>query len=121
MAKLGALCVYFGSSEGLAPEHRAAAAALGRAAAERDVRIVFGGGRVGLMGILADAALNATQLPGNGSSFWSCSRLSKTLPLTRVLCASSTIPSERAISRSLECGNPASMAFCIAGEATMIS
>jgi len=59
MAKLGALCVYCGSSEGLAPEHRAAAAALGRAAAERGVRIVFGGGRVGLMGILADAALAA--------------------------------------------------------------
>ena len=59
MAKLGALCVYCGSSEGLAPEHRAAAAALGRASAERGVRIVFGGGRVGLMGILADAALAA--------------------------------------------------------------
>ena len=59
MAKLDALCVYCGSSEGLAPEHRVAAAALGRAAAERGVRIVFGGGRVGLMGILADAALSA--------------------------------------------------------------
>ncbi len=59
MADLRALCVYCGSSEGVEQRHVEAAAALGKAAAERGVRIVFGGGRVGLMGVLADAALAA--------------------------------------------------------------
>ena len=59
MAELRALCVYCGSSEGVDGRHVEAAAALGKAAAERGVRIVFGGGRVGLMGVLADAALAA--------------------------------------------------------------
>lgn len=59
MTDLTALCVYCGSSRGVAPSHREAAAELGRLAARRGVRIVFGGGRVGLMGVLADAALAA--------------------------------------------------------------
>ena len=59
MAELISLCVYCGSSAEVCPEHRDAAAELGRLAASRGVRIVFGGGRVGLMGILADAALAA--------------------------------------------------------------
>ncbi len=59
MADLRALCVYCGSSEGVDERHVAAASALGKAAAERGVRIVFGGGRVGLMGVMADAALTA--------------------------------------------------------------
>ncbi len=59
MADLHALCVYCGSSEGIDQRHVEAAAALGKAAAERGVRIVFGGGRVGLMGVMADAALAA--------------------------------------------------------------
>lgn len=52
-----ALCVYCGSHVGHDPRYREAAAALGRQAAGRGVTIVFGGGRVGLMGVLADAAL----------------------------------------------------------------
>ena len=59
MTECGALCVYCGSSEGDNPRHVTAAADLGRLAAHRGVRIVFGGGRVGLMGVLADAALAA--------------------------------------------------------------
>jgi uncharacterized protein (TIGR00730 family) len=59
MAALHALCVYCGSSDAVDPRHLDAAAALGRQAAGRGVRIVFGGGRVGLMGVLADAALAA--------------------------------------------------------------
>jgi uncharacterized protein (TIGR00730 family) len=59
MADLRALCVYCGSSDRVDGRHLEAAAALGKAAARRDVRIVFGGGRVGLMGVLADAALAA--------------------------------------------------------------
>ena len=59
MARLTSLCVYCGSSSAVDPAHLEAAAALGRLAAERGVQIVFGGGRVGLMGVLADAALAA--------------------------------------------------------------
>ena len=59
MAELTSLCVYCGSSERAEASHRELAAWLGREAAGRGVGIVFGGGRVGLMGILADAALSA--------------------------------------------------------------
>lgn len=59
MPDLRALCVFCGASEGRDPGYREAAAALGRLAARRGTAIVFGGGRVGLMGSLADAALAA--------------------------------------------------------------
>lgn len=59
MIALTSLCVYCGSSTGSDPTHRAAAARLGRLMAEHGVRLVFGGGRVGLMGVLADAVLAA--------------------------------------------------------------
>ena len=59
MAKVSSLCVYCGASGRVDGSHVEAAAELGRTAAERRVRIVFGGGRVGLMGVLADAALAA--------------------------------------------------------------
>ena len=54
-----ALCVYCGSSNAVAPRHLEAAAELGRLAAGRGIEIVFGGGHVGLMGALADGALEA--------------------------------------------------------------
>ena len=56
---LAAVCVFCGSSDRGPRAHRAAAARLGRLMAEAGVELVFGGGRVGLMGILADAALGA--------------------------------------------------------------
>ncbi len=59
MVTLSSLCVYTGASRGVDGVHRDAAARLGRLAAERGVRLVFGGGRVGLMGVLADAAIAA--------------------------------------------------------------
>jgi uncharacterized protein (TIGR00730 family) len=59
MARITSLCVYCGSSDRGDPRHREWAAELGREAARRDIRIVFGGGRVGLMGVVADAALAA--------------------------------------------------------------
>ncbi len=59
MVTLSSLCVYTGSSRGVDGIHGHAAARLGRLAAERGVRLVFGGGRVGLMGVLADAAIAA--------------------------------------------------------------
>ncbi len=59
MTALTSLCVYCGSSSGVDRSHRDAAARLGRLMAERGVRLVFGGGNIGLMGALADAALAA--------------------------------------------------------------
>ncbi len=59
MATLGTLCVYCGASGQVDPLHLEAATELGSRAAQRNVGIVFGGGRVGLMGRLADGALAA--------------------------------------------------------------
>jgi uncharacterized protein (TIGR00730 family) len=53
------VCVFTGSSAGLRLEYRTAAAALGQAAAARGIGVVYGGAHVGLMGVLADAALGA--------------------------------------------------------------
>lgn len=54
-----ALCVYCGSNAGVDPGAAEAAAALGTAIANRGLHLVYGGGNVGLMGIVADAALDA--------------------------------------------------------------
>jgi len=53
------ICVFCGSSVGSRPVYVEAAGGLGRALAGRGLGIVFGGGKVGLMGVLADAALAA--------------------------------------------------------------
>jgi uncharacterized protein (TIGR00730 family) len=53
------VAVYCGSSCGKDPCYRQTAAQFGRLLAERNYGLVFGGGKVGLMGILADAALAA--------------------------------------------------------------
>jgi len=53
------LCVFCGSSPGAHPFYREAAALLGRTLAERRIGLVYGGASVGLMGILADATLEA--------------------------------------------------------------
>ena len=57
MAALGSVCVFCGSSRPTEVGYRQAAEALGSLLAERDIDLVYGGGRVGLMGVLADAAL----------------------------------------------------------------
>lgn len=54
-----ALCVYCGSNVGASPEFVEAAAQLGGAMARRGIRLVYGGGHVGLMGVVADAVLAA--------------------------------------------------------------
>jgi uncharacterized protein (TIGR00730 family) len=59
MPTLRRLCVFCGSSDGVRPEYRAAAAAFGRLLAERGLELIYGGGRVGLMGALADGCLAA--------------------------------------------------------------
>lgn len=53
------IAVFCGASPGNVPEIQAVTQELGRALAARDIGIVFGGGRVGLMGMVADAALAA--------------------------------------------------------------
>jgi len=53
------LCVYCGSNAGGAPVYAQAAAALGARLAHEGLRLVYGGGNVGLMGILANAVLEA--------------------------------------------------------------
>lgn len=53
------LCVFCGSSVGSKPAFIGAAIALGKVMAEHKIRLVYGGGRVGLMGALADSVLNS--------------------------------------------------------------
>ncbi|PJK13355.1 TIGR00730 family Rossman fold protein [Lysobacteraceae bacterium NML120232] len=53
------ICLYCGSKPGNRPEYAHLAAALGTHVARSGARLVYGGGRVGLMGIAADAALAA--------------------------------------------------------------
>jgi len=59
MPRLERVCVYAGSSPGARPRYREAAEELARVLVERGIGVVYGGGRVGLMGVLADAALAA--------------------------------------------------------------
>lgn len=59
MSALRRVCVFCGSSTGRNPAYRCLAEALGRTLAGRGLGVVYGGGRVGLMGALADAALGA--------------------------------------------------------------
>ena len=51
------VCVYCGSSPGNRPEYAEGAHLLGRTLAERGLALVYGGGKVGLMGTVADAVL----------------------------------------------------------------
>ena len=55
MKEVTSLCVFCGSRPGEDPSHAAMAKQLGEAMAERGVRLVYGGGRIGLMGIVAQA------------------------------------------------------------------
>ncbi|MHB1912371.1 MAG: LOG family protein, partial [Acidimicrobiales bacterium] len=58
MAELRSVCVFCGSSTPADPAYREAAMQLGELVAERGIELVYGGGRVGLMGELAEAALS---------------------------------------------------------------
>jgi uncharacterized protein (TIGR00730 family) len=51
------VCVFCGSAPGARPSYSAAARELGAAFANRGITLVYGGGRLGLMGIVADATL----------------------------------------------------------------
>jgi uncharacterized protein (TIGR00730 family) len=52
-----AICVYCGSSSGKYPEYAEQARAFGAEMARRGIALVYGGGKVGLMGTVADAVL----------------------------------------------------------------
>lgn len=53
------IAVFCGANAGNQPWFRDAATELGKKLAEKNIRVVFGGGSVGLMGVLADAVLEA--------------------------------------------------------------
>ncbi len=59
MSKSHAVAVFCGSRSGNDPAYHCAAQALGTGLAKAGIRLVYGGGRIGLMGVLADAALAA--------------------------------------------------------------
>src|SRR5580765_2142567 len=59
MTVLRSVCVFCGASSGRDPGYAAAAALTGETLAQRGIRVVYGGGRLGLMGAVADAALAA--------------------------------------------------------------
>ncbi len=59
MTQIHSVAVFCGARPGSSPVFRDAAAALGRGLAQAGMRLVFGGGRIGLMGAVADAALAA--------------------------------------------------------------
>jgi uncharacterized protein (TIGR00730 family) len=53
------ICVFCGANAGNRPQYRSEAERLGRLLAARGLELVYGGGNVGLMGIVADACLEA--------------------------------------------------------------
>ncbi|MGH6932120.1 MAG: TIGR00730 family Rossman fold protein [Dongiaceae bacterium] len=59
MSAIQSICVYCGSSLGHDERYREAASRFGRALAIHKIRLIYGGGRIGLMGQVADAALEA--------------------------------------------------------------
>jgi uncharacterized protein (TIGR00730 family) len=59
MPGIASVAVFCGSRTGASPVYRAAAVALGEGLARAGLRLIFGGGRIGLMGALADAAIGA--------------------------------------------------------------
>ena len=58
MNKIRTICVYCGSGPGTNPRFIEAAIALGKALAENGIRLVYGGGSIGLMGAVATSVLD---------------------------------------------------------------
>jgi hypothetical protein len=57
MAEIGSICVYCGSGTGRNPAYARAAQVLGQQLAARGIRLVYGGGAIGLMGLIARTVL----------------------------------------------------------------
>ncbi|MGY9005700.1 MAG: LOG family protein, partial [Alphaproteobacteria bacterium] len=53
------ICIYCGSSMGNDPRYNEAADLLGRLIGEAELELIYGGGKIGLMGTVADAVLKA--------------------------------------------------------------
>ncbi|HLE91348.1 MAG TPA: TIGR00730 family Rossman fold protein, partial [Anaerolineales bacterium] len=53
------ICVFCGSSDSVHADYLSAARLLGRTLAERGIRLIYGGGKTGLMGAVADGTLEA--------------------------------------------------------------
>jgi len=53
------ICVFCGSNSGISPVYRTAAVAMGKLLVERGIELIYGGGNIGLMGILADTVLES--------------------------------------------------------------
>jgi uncharacterized protein (TIGR00730 family) len=58
MSEINSICVYCASGPGNRPAYVEAATRLGRVLAENGIRLVYGGGSVGLMGAIADSVLD---------------------------------------------------------------
>jgi len=56
---MDSICVYCGSADNIHPDYRLAGRLMGRTLAENNLRLIFGGGKTGLMGAVADGALEA--------------------------------------------------------------
>lgn len=56
---LVSVCVYCGSRNGVDPDHADVATALGQTLARQQIRLIYGGGSLGLMGVIANATLAA--------------------------------------------------------------
>jgi len=53
------ICVFCGSSDSVHADYKSAASTMGSVLAERGIRLIYGGGKTGLMGAVADGALSA--------------------------------------------------------------
>ncbi|RJP55121.1 MAG: TIGR00730 family Rossman fold protein [Anaerolineaceae bacterium] len=56
---MDSICVFCGSSDSVHADYLAGARTMGRLLAQRGIRLIFGGGKTGLMGAVADGALEA--------------------------------------------------------------
>lgn len=59
MTSVKSICVFCGSSSGVNPQYRKDAVAFGKMLAARGITLIYGGGRIGLMGAVADAVLES--------------------------------------------------------------
>ena len=57
--QIQSICVYCGSADGIHEDYYHAARAMGAALAQAGIRLIYGGGKTGLMGAVADGALHA--------------------------------------------------------------
>ena len=56
---MNSICVFCGSADNVSVDYKTAATEMGRMLAERGIRLVYGGGKTGLMGAVAEGALAA--------------------------------------------------------------